>query len=312
MQAEGFHTSNKLLSQEQVAEKLGTRAYCCAGERKLPAPRSADAVHACRRIQPCAALRTHTHASSGAERSAHDSILRLERDSVARAAAPLACLLALTLLAPRCFALLCTCSVQQPGVHRVWAARLVHAVAELAAAVEPHGNFTICTGTHVQAITQQRAASAAAAAGPQGAQWEWEVHTSQGIVRAARVVHCTNGYASGLLPHLLTQSLIPVRNQVRQPGSGARHFVLLPMCTCHRKGGNMPWQYAWACALHNVQVAATLAPYAPLSGRVDAAFYARGGYVYFSTREDGRVVVGGFRDVTPGMVCAACAGPAAH
>lgn len=57
-----------------------------------------------------------------------------------------------------------------------------------------------------------------------------------------------------------------------------------------------------------MQVAATVAPYAPLAGRVDAAFYARGGYVYFSTREDGRVVVGGFRDVTPGMVRAVCAG----
>lgn len=52
-----------------------------------------------------------------------------------------------------------------------------------------------------------------------------------------------------------------------------------------------------------MQVAATVAPYTPLSKRVDAAFYARGGYVYFSTREDGRVVIGGFRDVLPGMVC---------
>lgn len=34
---------------------------------------------------------------------------------------------------------------------------------------------------------------------------------------------------------------------------------------------------------------------------LDAAFFARGGYVYWSRREDGRTVVGGFRDVVPDL-----------
>ncbi len=67
---------------------------------------------------------------------------------------------------------------------------------------------------------------------------------------ARRVLHCTNAYGSALLPELRS-ALVPVRNHVaatRAPdGNGG-----------NGGSGFLP---------------------------VDAAFYGRGGYVYWSTRE---------------------------
>lgn len=81
---------------------------------------------------------------------------------------------------------------------------------------------------------------------------------------ARRVVHCTNAYGSALLPELRA-ALVPVRNHVAAtttPGPGSGSYNGFPL---------------------------------------DAAFFARHGYVYWSRREDGRLVVGGFRDTVPGL-----------
>lgn len=109
-------------------------------------------------------------------------------------------------------------AVHQPGVHRVWAARLVHALADMAASIEPRQNLAICIETHVDGIKPAKQAASGSMSTPLGAHGkgpQWEVYTNQGILRTGAVVHCTNGYASGLLPQLLTHALVPVRNQVR-------------------------------------------------------------------------------------------------
>ncbi len=80
-------------------------------------------------------------------------------------------------------------------------------------------------------------------------------------VLARRVVHCTNAYGSSLLPELRA-ALVPVRNHVAATRSPTAGGATFPL---------------------------------------DAAFFARGGYVYWSRREDGRTVVGGFRDVVPDL-----------
>ncbi|PNH07797.1 putative oxidoreductase OrdL [Tetrabaena socialis] len=197
-------------------------------------------------------------------------------------------------------------AVRQPGVARVWAARLVHALARMAAAAGPEEGLLVVEGTRVTrveplpdgaALPPGLAATAAAAGSSGGPRARPGVHNNIVPMRhseslgsglqvpltelldpastpllqvttesgdsllARRVLHCTNAYGSALLPEL-RRALVPVRNHV----------------------------------------AATRAPlHAASSSLPDAAFYARGGYVYWSVREDGRVVIGGFRDVVPGM-----------
>lgn len=217
--------------------------------------------------------------------------------------------------------------VAQPGVARVWAARLVHALARMALASGPPGGLVLGEGQRVTAVeplgellepaaereVAERLARAAAEAAartrggrgrqgaggagagtaggegvannivavPQGALQTslatqqldpmatplLQVTTESGSsLLARRVLHCTNAYGSALLPELRS-ALVPVRNHVaatRAPGGG----------NGNGGGGFLP---------------------------VDAAFYGRGGYVYWSTREDGRIVLGGFRDVVPDM-----------
>ncbi|KAG2426263.1 hypothetical protein HXX76_013021 [Chlamydomonas incerta] len=207
-------------------------------------------------------------------------------------------------------------AVRQPGVARVWAARLVGALARLAAAAGPAGGLTIAEGVRVAGVAplgegeplpamdevcawleeaeEEGQAGGKGAGGasatnnivPMGrtgggkpspaalavslcsealdpsATPLLKVTTDCGAsVLARRVLHCTNAYGSALLPEL-RGALVPVRNHVAA--------TKLPS-----EGG----------------------PDLPL----DAAFYARGGFVYWSKREDGRVVVGGFRDVVPGL-----------
>lgn len=60
MQAEGFHAGNTLLSHAQVAERLGTRAYCCAGEHAASACLKRLLVTGCNAIvaeKPAACIR---------------------------------------------------------------------------------------------------------------------------------------------------------------------------------------------------------------------------------------------------------------
>ncbi|GIL83095.1 hypothetical protein Vretifemale_11903 [Volvox reticuliferus] len=209
-------------------------------------------------------------------------------------------------------------AVRQPGVSRVWAARLVHALARMAAGAGPPEGLVVAENTRVAAITplsydrpegqglgpedvdagrsyHQRGSPA-----PSGSWQSTAVNAANNILPrspaatvdqssctealdtasspllkvttdtgesllARRVVHCTNAYGSSLLPEL-RDALVPVRNHVAAtsaPGTAS----------------------------------AAPAPTFPL----DAAFFARGGYVYWSRREDGRVVVGGFRDVVPDL-----------
>ncbi|GFR49071.1 hypothetical protein Agub_g11098, partial [Astrephomene gubernaculifera] len=106
---------------------------------------------------------------------------------------------------------------------------------------------------------------------------------------ARRVLHCTNAYGSSLLPELRT-ALVPVRNHVaatKAPYESLRRTTSPTASTANGYNGNN----------------GLLLPSEPPPGafNLDAAFYARGGYVYWSRREDGRVVVGGFRDVVPGV-----------
>ncbi|GLI60008.1 hypothetical protein VaNZ11_002070 [Volvox africanus] len=153
-------------------------------------------------------------------------------------------------------------AVRQPGVSRVWAARLVHALARMAAAAGPTEGLVVAENTRVAAVTQSSYTEPLDKASAPLLKVTTETGES---LLARRVVHCTNAYGSSLLPEL-RGALVPVRNHVaatNAPGAAA----------------------------------AIPAPVFPM----DAAFFARGGYVYWSRREDGRVVVGGFRDVVPDL-----------
>ncbi|KAG2481955.1 hypothetical protein HYH03_019088 [Edaphochlamys debaryana] len=214
-------------------------------------------------------------------------------------------------------------AARQPGVARVWGARLVRALVRKALQIPTSGcgGLIISEGAHVTEISplsdsdvaaaaatlqggcgaqcaageEEMAAAAAAAGGRRGPVANnivsmraagggrsplalevpvceeldptstplLQVRTSAGeSLLARRVLHTTNAWASALLPELAT-ALVPVRNHV----------------------------------------AASYAPphaQAPLLDK-DTAVFTRGGYVYWSKREDGRLVVGGFRDTVPGM-----------
>lgn len=107
-------------------------------------------------------------------------------------------------------------------VHRVWAARLVQALAAEAGKVKPTSNMTILENSTVTSITEHpttvdaRSPADAGTTGGGAARKAATVRLDSGLViECDRVVHCTNGYASGLLPQLKEQSwLVPVRNQV--------------------------------------------------------------------------------------------------
>lgn len=61
------------------------------------------------------------------------------------------------------------------------------------------------------------------------------VHTSRGSIRAQHVVHCTNGYASHLLP-ALRDKLVPVRGQMT---------ALTPSESFPRLGSDTSWSLCW-------------------------------------------------------------------
>ncbi|GIL65538.1 hypothetical protein Vafri_19293 [Volvox africanus] len=195
-------------------------------------------------------------------------------------------------------------AVRQPGVSRVWAARLVHALARMAAAAGPTEGLVVAENTRVAAVTPlsyddgvghvrqhqlqglpameevvpsinisplwppaesaDRTSYSEALDKASAPLLQVTTETGESLL-ARRVVHCTNAYGSSLLPEL-RDALVPVRNHV---------------------------------AATHVPGAAAAAPTPAFP--MDAAFFARGGYVYWSRREDGRMVVGGFRDVVPDL-----------
>ncbi|KXZ54489.1 hypothetical protein GPECTOR_4g554 [Gonium pectorale] len=193
-------------------------------------------------------------------------------------------------------------AVRQPGVARVWAARLVRALARMAADAGPPEGLLLAEHSRVTAV--EPVSGSGCGGGGSGGEPEERLCwggpavgreltgtvtrptaqnpllepepldiASMPLLRvvveggdsllARRVLHCTNAYGSALLPEL-RGALVPVRN----------HVAATAPPRPDRPTGHFP---------------------------LDAAFYARGGYVYWSVREDGRVVIGGFRDVIPGL-----------
>lgn len=91
-------------------------------------------------------------------------------------------------------------AVHFPRAGRVHPARFVHAVAR--AATADNGNVILCPYTAVERVERPRQAGGQSV-----------VHTSRGRVTCSSVIHCTNAYASTLLPEM-AGFIIPVRNQV--------------------------------------------------------------------------------------------------
>lgn len=91
-------------------------------------------------------------------------------------------------------------AVRFPRAGRVHPARFVHAVARAAAANSP--NVVFCPYTSVEFVQR-----------PSTPGHNFVVHTSRGVITCSSVVHCTNAYASTLLPEV-SGFIVPVRNQV--------------------------------------------------------------------------------------------------
>ncbi|KAF7555402.1 hypothetical protein G7Z17_g2252 [Cylindrodendrum hubeiense] len=100
---------------------------------------------------------------------------------------------------------------EQEGAVALWPYRLITILQKRL--LDAHkGRFTLETSTPVTSITHNEDAS------------EYEpgylLHTPRGIVSARKVIHCTNGYLSHLIPSL-TGKLYPLRGtmSVQDPGS---------------------------------------------------------------------------------------------
>lgn len=113
-------------------------------------------------------------------------------------------------------------AIRMPRVGRVWAARLTLGLALEAAKHKlplsnstPTGSrLTLVEAAEVQAIEQAPAAESVPGAAGIDRPLNLRVRTSRSdAIDCRAVVHCTNAYASSLLPELQGR-LVPVRNQV--------------------------------------------------------------------------------------------------
>jgi glycine/D-amino acid oxidase-like deaminating enzyme len=97
--------------------------------------------------------------------------------------------------------------VEQHGAAAVWPYRLITAIFEKLL-TEFEDRFTLQTSTPVQAIKFNPTESPS-----------YSVTTPRGIIRAHKVIHCTNGFSGHLLPNLVG-AIYPLRGtmSVQKPG----------------------------------------------------------------------------------------------
>ncbi|KAG1681200.1 hypothetical protein FOA52_015643 [Chlamydomonas sp. UWO 241] len=167
-------------------------------------------------------------------------------------------------------------AIRYPRVGKVWAARWTLGIAQAAA----------------------RAAAGGACGGGTGSMCGSRLALFEGA-EASRVDElpqslsgASGGGSGGGLhrPHTLTV------HTARGDAITARAVV---HCTNAYAGGLLPELRGSLVPVRN-QVIVT-SPLAPSQAMLDISVYARRGYVYWSPRPDGRLVLGGFRDVVPGM-----------